>query len=465
MSDPTGAGAVSTAENFRTRFLGANSLLLLFAVGVVPNIFFFSVSLFFLAERMISPLLYVLAALAMIFVAPIAGWIAFVVVAVIDLGLIISFAFHLPPNIALDSLRYVASIDIRASFLYLSILGIVIATTGLSAYLTHKHRGRLRSASPTPVVLLALALLAYDWNYTFPYLKVAAGEFESARAKSGLTDVEIKSNGKNLLIVMVEGLGAFADPGDRRIFETALRRDLPTGRFDYRTGTTAYQGSTTAAAARELCGEWADYMAYVEGAEHDCMPRRLARAGYRTIAYHGFPAQLFQRDRWYPQIGFTELYFPERLLREHGDLLDRRCGSVFHGLCDEQLGEIVHSNLLAQSDRPQMIYWLTLNSHVPFVPRKDGQLSCGEPKPRIDERTVCELSEIWLRIFDKVNEIAGDPDLPPTDILVVGDHHTPLWRRSAKNRFTLGRVDWFLLTDRREGHHRYTLANVGQNKD
>jgi len=438
--------------------LNLNSLLLLFAAGVVPNIFFFSASVFFLAERMISPLLYVVAALVMIFVSPIVGWVAFILVAATDLGLIILYAFHLPLPLALDSLKYIASIDIRASLLYVAILSVVTATTSISAYLIQRHRERFRLASPTPVVMLALALFAYDRVYTFPHFQIEPARFESARTLSGLTETRIIANGRNLLIVMVEGLGAFADPSDRQIFEMALRKDLPTGRFAFHTGTTAYKGSTTGAAARELCGEWADYLKYLGGGDYDCLPRTLARAGYRTIAYHGFSSSMFERARWYPDIGFTELQFPDTLLRDHGAELDRRCGSVFTGLCDDQLGHVIHARLVDKPDEPKMIYWLTLNSHVPFVAEKGGRLGCDQPQPRIDDRTVCHLSEIWLDVFDRVNEMAADPKLPPTDILIVGDHHTPLWRRSAKNKFTLGRVDWFLLSDRRESGHRLRLS-------
>ena len=79
------------------------------------------------------------------------------------------------------------------------------------------------------------------------------------------------------------------------------------------------------------------------------------------------------------------------------------------------------------------------------MPKQGGRLDCLSDAPRIDNETVCQLSGYWADIFDRVAAIAADPALPPTDILLVGDHHTPLWERSAKTRFRLGEVDWFLL--------------------
>ncbi len=36
--------------------------------------------------------------------------------------------------------------------------------------------------------------------------------------------------------------------------------------------------------------------------------------------------------------------------------------------------------------------------------------------------------------------------MPPTDILIVGDHAPPLWYRKARDLFTTGEVSWFRLS-------------------
>ena len=75
-------------------------------------------------------------------------------------------------------------------------------------------------------------------------------------------------------------------------------------------------------------------------------------------------------------------------------------------------------------------------------------MACRSETPRIHNKTVCELSNLWSIVFEQVSEIAADPELAPTDILIVGDHHTPLWERAAKDGFELGKVDWILLRHR-----------------
>jgi phosphoglycerol transferase MdoB-like AlkP superfamily enzyme len=154
---------------------------------------------------------------------------------------------------------------------------------------------------------------------------------------------------------------------------------------------------------------------------------------------------MFSRDQWYPNIGFTRMHFANDIERSKGDMVPSRCGSVFDGLCDNELGSVIRQEMLARSDKPKMVYWLTLNSHVPFVPKENGQLGCAGTRPGIDNRTVCQLTEYWADVMDEVASIASDPTLPPTDILIIGDHHTPLWERAAKHKFVLNKVDWFLL--------------------
>ena len=82
---------------------------------------------------------------------------------------------------------------------------------------------------------------------------------------------------------------------------------------------------------------------------------------------------------------------------------------------------------------------------MPFVAKEKPTLACRSAAASIANGTVCELTELWADVFDSVATIMADPRLPPTDILVVGDHHTPLWERAAKDRFTLGAVDWYFL--------------------
>jgi len=48
-------------------------------------------------------------------------------------------------------------------------------------------------------------------------------------------------------------------------------------------------------------------------------------------------------------------------------------------------------------------------------------------------------------VFDTVAAIAKDPNTAPLDIMVVGDHNTPMWSRAAASHFRPGLVDWCRL--------------------
>ena len=423
------------------------SLLLAFVLAGVPNLFFLVVMPFYIAERLLAPVLYFAAGMLALVLPRRSAWLLMPLAAAADLGLIIVTAFHLKLSTALDSLRFMSAIDPAASAFYVAIVAMMLATALFAAWLLERWRPRLRAASPTPAALGALLLMLLDWHANFPFIESTDPDlpFESAVGASGLEAGAVAARGNNLLIVLVEGMGAFASAEDRDRLSAPLRAAAARGGYRFQSGTSAYSGSTTGAESRELCGRWGDYRDYLAAARYDCLPRRLADRGYETIAYHGYMAGMFDRGRWFPHIGFTRLHFQEEIERDHGALVPSRCGSVFRGLCDEEVAELVRRELIAPSRRPKMVYWLTLNSHVPFAPRPNGTLDCDAAAPPFGNRTVCQLGDYWLDVSRRVAEIAADPALPPTDILIVGDHHTPLWQRSAKNRFVLNRVDWFLL--------------------
>ncbi len=428
------------------RFIGRGALLFVLIVGLLPNLFFLAVMPFFIAERLITPLLYVIAAIAALFLPRFAVYALFLAVAVVDLCLIVMVAFHLPLALAIDSVRYMATIDVSASGFYVAVISINLALALVSAWLFDRNRAEIRSASPLPVLLVALSLMAADFHFNFRYFTKSMSPFNSAVSQNGLSADAIAARGGNLLIVMVEGLGAFADPAEKRILSEKLENAASSAGYTFTSGTTPYSGSTTGAASRELCGRWGDHRDYISGVHtENCLPKLLHARGFETVAYHGYTSDMFERHVWYPNIGFSELHFMETMVRDAPMQVARRCGSVFLGLCDSDVAALVHSRLLEAGDKPKFVYWLTLNSHVPFVAKTVGTMACRTAAAPIANATACELAELWGDVFDSVAAIATDTRLPPTDILVVGDHHTPLWERAAKDRFTLGLVDWYLL--------------------
>jgi hypothetical protein len=62
---------------------------------------------------------------------------------------------------------------------------------------------------------------------------------------------------------------------------------------------------------------------------------------------------------------------------------------------------------------------------------------------------ICRLFSLWHQVDKSLAAMLTDPALPPTDVLIVGDHAPPLLDRSQRSQFDGGRVPWVLLKDRR----------------
>lgn len=418
-------------------------------LGVAPNLAMLLVLPLYVAARPLSPLLYVLAGSLALRARPALAYLLFPLIGVVDLGLVAMAAFHLPFGTAIQSMRYMASLDLTSSVFYVVVFGFFVANGFAIACLVNRNRQVLQGAMVLPAVLVAIGVASLERQINRPFLKQPAQSFESALSINGIDPAAVADGGRNVLFVMVEGFGALSNPAHAAILSQRLQPALDTGRYKLSSGLSNFEGSTTGAESRELCGQWGDHTDYLDQIAYDCFPAAMADLGYRTISYHGFSQGMFERGTWYPRIGFQETHFLEGLAAAD-DRFGRRCGSVFSGLCDTDVADAVRDRLLKQPTERKFLYWLTLNSHIPYVRKQDGDLKCGSEAAAIANTQVCELTELWADVFDSVATIAKDPTLPPTDIFIVGDHPTPLWSRAAAGHFTPHKIQWYLLRDNRD---------------
>jgi hypothetical protein len=448
MSEVQAAGpARSWSRELSGWLSGSDATLAALIFVVLPNLLFVLISPWILIRRVLSPLVYVFAAILAVLLPWPFALIAFLAASALDAFFIVWFIFDMPVETTLTSIWYFTDIDVTASALYRAAIAYFLAMPILMFVLTRRYKVRLRRATLVPTALLAFGVGAFDYA-TNGMKPIAYPAFESAMSQNGLTAQAVANRGHDLLVVIVEGLGAYRHPEEREILAGRLR-NAAAGRYSFATGTSNYHGSTTGAEAREFCGEWKTYVDYLGGVDHPCLPAQLAAAGYATASYHASYGALFSRPVWYPGFGFQKFNFREDIERERPQAITRMCGSVFPGMCDGDIGTIVHQDLLASSDKPRLLYWLTLNSHIPYAARADAPLKCRTSEAAIGSTMPCELTEIWMEVFDKVAEIARDPNVRPVDILVVGDHNTPMWSRDAFGHFVNGKVDWYYLEDLR----------------
>ncbi len=375
----------------------------------------------------------------------------YLLVAICDLSTTIGRVFHLSLLDFAIAARYAPEVGLADSLRHVAATMAVAMTLGLAIILMVRARGAIQAAAMLPTVVLGVGVAGVDlWATTSPHYQFGAAfavgrPFESAAISSGFNRIEPRRGGPNVLVVVVESLGAFGSPDYQALLSTAFATPALTERYVMTSGTTTFFGSTTAGEMRELCGSRESFTAVLDGASRDCLPARFAAAGYRTAGFHAYAGAMFDRRLWWPLIGLQVMTFLEEMEPE----LARSCGRIFAGACDGDVAGRVKAYANA-AQGPAFLYWLTLNSHVPVQPGDgNGRLNCAGGGPLGNEE-VCTMAELWLDVFDSVVALATDPRLPPFEILVVGDHGPPLWSRSARNLFRPGEVSWFRLSPRAE---------------
>ena len=319
--------------------------------------------------------------------------------------------------------------DIR--LVVLAILGTV-SLAGLDAHMAQGMRGHYQRAA------------------------VEGTPFMSGSQGSGLVPAGGVPD-RHLMLIMVESLGEPVGNADMADLLFA-RYDDPavTDRFEMTKGETTYYNSTTAGEIRELCGRWGDYYEVLENPDPACLPAKLAAAGYGTRAYHSFTGAFFDRAKWYPNIGFEHEEFGEQLLGRGA----RECGGVFPGACDRDIPALLANDLKA-AEKPQFLYWLTVNSHLPVPPGMNLDVDhCEKISARLaaEYPMICRQFALWDQLDQAIIKEITVPDFPPTDILIVGDHMPPYFDRHHRSQFAPDRVPWMLLRWKGDEEQQSTVA-------
>jgi phosphoglycerol transferase MdoB-like AlkP superfamily enzyme len=171
--------------------------------------------------------------------------------------------------------------------------------------------------------------------------------------------------------------------------------------------------------------------------------------GYHSMAVHGYSARMFDRVDWYGRIGFDETWFRDQL---QGQGLPM-CPGPFPGTCDADTSVWIGDQLEKNSDSPQFIYWVTLNSHLPVpIPNlvKDPP-SCSESSITAENRAICSWYQLVFNVHRSVSELALRATTRPTIFLIVGDHAPPFSSARLRSQFSDRVVPYVLLVPKRDG--------------
>lgn len=357
--------------------------------------------------------------------------------------------FNLALTSLASSLLFLIELDVGQSIEYIVGSVIMLGLVALAAVLLRRSTAfedqRMTLLATLATVSLALVDLYMGYGMRGHYNRVASADapFESAIANSGIVPASGALE-RNLLIVMVESLGEPVDNEEMsELLFSQYMSPAVQGRFETSSGTTTYYSSTTSGEIRELCGRWGEYHDLRDTADAGCLPAKLAAQGVSTSAYHSFESRFFDRDRWYPNIGFEQAHFRDALVEGGAE----RCGGVFPGACDRDVPAQIAAQLKSQ-DEPQFVYWLTVNSHLPVPLQSNLQVeNCEQVSEKLAEDfpMICRQFAIWESVDKAIVQEITAPDFPPTDILIVGDHMPPYFDRHNRMQFAPDRVPWLLL--------------------
>jgi hypothetical protein len=241
-----------------------------------------------------------------------------------------------------------------------------------------------------------------------------------------------------VLVVLVEswGLRVGQKPEQSPVFRV-LDSGLVT-RYAIETGTVPFRGATTAAELREWCGAKAVYAAVTPQWGQQCHAWIFARAGWQTSAVHGFNSTMFERIRWWPDLGFRTWHFLDIDPPTHG----QECGFAFLGLCDAD----VLADAVRRAAQPRhLVYALTLNAHLPLH-ESSTPAEC-QPIGDYAMRNACHIEGIHVDMARKLVALLADgqgPDL----VAIVGDHAPPFVDADSRALWNLTRVPFIILRKR-----------------
>ncbi len=261
----------------------------------------------------------------------------------------------------------------------------------------------------------------------------------------------------NIVLVLLESWGLAADADLRTALVEPYTQPALLAKYEEKTGTVPFYGPTVGGEGRELCGSRIGFKLMTMAAEdlHACLPNQLASKGYHTLSVHGLDGHMFKRSDWYPRAGFEEDVFRDDLEQEN--LPD--CVGAFTGTCDAAIGDWIAHRLDMAKPKPDFVYWVTLNSHLPVPvpsPLQNGA-SCAAITSLAGKASLCSWYQLVENVHRSVVKLALSKLARPTVFIIVGDHAPPFGEPDIRRGFSQAVVPYMVLLPR--PNEKMTAAN------
>jgi phosphoglycerol transferase MdoB-like AlkP superfamily enzyme len=270
----------------------------------------------------------------------------------------------------------------------------------------------------------------------------------TALAMNHLQDYKGQKQQPNIVLVLVESWGLAHDPALRHAMVDPYSDAGLLARYDVLKGTMPFEGATTSGEGRELCqSHLGSYIAQGTIAQLDrCIPLRLHRMGYHTLAVHGFDGEMYDREEWYPKMGFDDIWFRDRLAA--AGMPD--CDGPFRGSCDAAVAAWLAGRLREPSDTPLFVHWVTLSSHLPIWQSVENASAgyCGVSAATRNDIAICSWAHLIAMANQSVRDLALGELARPTIFVIVGDHAPPFDKDSERAQFSAAEVPYVTLLPR-----------------
>lgn len=451
----TGGTAISVLV---VSFWENRTIRILLSFLVIPNLTFLILGNFIFLVRPTINLDFLLIGCVALFLGRIVTVVLLFGLLVLDLvqSLAPSFFFSMPTVFeALQDIHHLGGGYVAANILFI----LLFTTLTIWMVVTVWGRTHKRLKASGILLLVGFSVLALDLSFSaVPSL----AEFDVAKSSlvrlqrtlsyvenAKMTEIEAhdvdsasrpffealgdnRKLPKNVVLVVMESFGVLLDKKVEAIqFKSLLSKEL-NDRYEVQVGKVRFKGSTVPAEIRELCRVGINGIGVDANAlpVEKCLPLLMKRRGFEAFAIHGFPGTMFDRYRWYPDLGFDESVFLADFQRISGH--SETCGSVFKGACDFQVADWIGDLLSAPESPRRFIYWLSLNGHQPVYnpPREQSKLSCDSEGLRFTSTKICGSVKINELLIRSVVSVATKGGLPKTAFVLVGDH-TPTFMFSA----------------------------------
>ena len=247
----------------------------------------------------------------------------------------------------------------------------------------------------------------------------------------------------DVVLVLMEALTIPKDTALWTWMTSDLRLAAAAGSMTWRSGAVPFNGYTTAAEMRELCGVLGSHLSAPRTPQPTCIPAIARTYGYSTVAFHGFTARLFDRASWLPKLGFDSLFFARQLF-DAGARSATSCGIAYLGTCDSTVASLI-ARRLGGSGRPLFAYWLTLNTHIPVR----GSAWAGDERDCVSRfptsRPLCAWAAAQRSAMRAAGRLLAAGAQRPITLLLVGDHAPPFALRSTRTLVNQASVPFILI--------------------